>query len=671
MTSQSIVTVVTLMMLSVGCGTKDGATPSNSSSNQSANDSADTADGETGNSDETGSDSGSDSGGVGPGPTDDTADSGGSVSPEDMDADRDGVTIRDGDCDDNDPDRYPGNTEMCNGIDNNCDGDVDKPAPADGTRWYIDLDSDDWGNAGVDKVACEQPLGFTLFPGDCDDSESEVFPGAIELCDTIDNNCDAIVDTDASDAIEFYRDADGDGYGNADSVIYACSVPIGYTDNALDCMDSQPSVNPMGVETCNGWDDDCDGTVDDGYPLSTWYRDGDGDGHGDPLTITTSCSPPASYVSIGGDCDDTDHEIHSDMAELCDEKDNDCDGIFDEELSDIPFYRDLDGDGYGTPMDSLIACSAPDGYVTSDADCDDADASVRPGRSEDCNGIDDNCDSIVDEGWPLDDYFADLDGDGFGAGVPLAACSLPPGYVASDTDCDDSEPEINPGMYADCPDGRDSDCDGEIDEGPDSTFYRDADGDGFGDAAVTVVTCAPPEGYVWDSTDCEDGHATAYPGAREVCTDSIDTDCDGLSDDTTLPVHDDDCDCPDHGYIEDEDIGSVTGDGVAEGSTVSEDDTFTRGSCGSSGAKDRLFLWTAPSSGCWRFDTDGGSDYDTLLRLLEPCEGTELACNDDGGTGLTSLITRTLEEGEAVIVVVDGYYSGSSGNYRLDINSCD
>jgi hypothetical protein len=185
------------------------------------------------------------------------------------------------------------------------------------------------------------------------------------------------------------------------------------------------------------------------------------------------------------------------------------------------------------------------------------------------------------------------------------------------------------------------------------------------------VTCAPPEGYVWDSTDCEDDYATAYPGAREVCSDSIDTDCDGLSDDTTLPVHDDDCDCPDHGYTEDEDIGSDTGDGVAEGSTTTEDDTFTSGSCGSSGANDRLFLWTAPSSGCWQFDTDGGSDYDTLLRLLEPCEGTELACNDDGGTGLTSLISRRMEAGEAVIVVVDGYYSGSFGGYRLDINSCD
>ena len=227
--------------------------------------------------------------------------------------------------------------------------------------------------------------------------------------------------------------------------------------------------------------------------------------------------------------------------------------------------------------------------------------------------------------------------------VDVFACSAPAGHVLSDTDCDDTDDMVNPSIYADCEDGRDEDCDGEIDEGPDSTFYRDLDGDGFGDISTTLVDCAPPDGWVWDATDCDDTSSTVNPEHREVCSDIIDNDCDGLGDDD-----DPDCDCPDHGYIEDEDLGTETGSAVRR-STTSEDDTSTYGD-GSSGAPDRFFLFEAPETGCYTVTTEGS--YDTLLRVLDACEGTSVTCNDDyygsPSLGLRSRVDVSMEAGDGV-----------------------
>ena len=589
--------------------------------------------------------------------------------PEETDADGDGVSLEAGDCDDADPTRFPGNTESCNGVDNDCDGEVDGPNPTDGSLWYRDFDGDSWGRASESWVSCETPLAASRFPGDCDDRDPDVSPGAIEVCDGVDNDCDSITDTDAADGTVYYRDLDGDGFGNPDVSQAACARPTGFVDNNLDCDDSRSSVSPDGAEACNGLDDDCNGAVDDGYAMSEWFEDWDGDGRGNPLVTAISCYPPSGFVGVGGDCDDEDFDVHGDMSELCDGKDNDCDGIVDEELSDLVFFRDLDGDGYGTSMDRIIDCAPVTGYVVDGTDCDDDDDTVYPGRSESCNGVDDNCDGVIDESWPLEAYFYDADGDGFGAGEATMACSAPADHVRSDTDCDDTDDLVNPSIYADCEDGRDEDCDGEIDEGPDSTFYRDLDGDGFGDIGTTLVTCEAPSGWVADATDCDDGSGAVSPEAREVgsaCGDRIDNDCDGLVDDL-----DSDCDCPDHGYVEDEDLGTETGAAVRSGDTTSEDDTYTYGECGSSGARDRFFLFEAPETACYTVTTEGSS-YDTLLRVLDACEGTSIACNDDyygsPSLGLRSRVDVSLEAGDTVFIVVDGYSSSSYGSYVLNID---
>ena len=199
-----------------------------------------------------------------------------------------------------------------------------------------------------------------------------------------------------------------------------------------------------------------------------------------------------------------------------------------------PWYADLDGDGYGDPDDSITGCSQPTGYVADSSDCDDGESSVHPGADEYCNGLDDDCDGDTDEDDALDadTWYADVDGDGFGdAASSTVACAAPSGSVADGTDCDDGESSIHPGADEYC-NGVDDDCDGTVDEDDAldaSTWYADADGDGYGDAFSSAPACSQPTGFVADSSDCDDSRPSIYPGADEYC-DGADSDCDGVAD---------------------------------------------------------------------------------------------------------------------------------------------
>ncbi|MBL7745967.1 MAG: T9SS type A sorting domain-containing protein, partial [Chitinophagaceae bacterium] len=220
--------------------------------------------------------------------------------------------------------------------------------------------------------------------------------------------------------------------------------------------------------------------------------------------------------------------VYPGATEICNGIDDNCDGQIDEGVK-ITFYQDADGDGYGNPAVTTLACSAPSGYVANDTDCDDANAAVHPGAVEICNGIDDNCNGQIDEGVKIT-FYQDADGDGYGnAAVTTLACSAPSGYVANNTDCDDANAAVHPGAVEIC-NGIDDNCNGQIDEGVKTTFYRDADGDGYGNAAVTTLACSAPAGYVTNNTDCNDNNASVYPGATEVCGNNIDDNCNGQID---------------------------------------------------------------------------------------------------------------------------------------------
>jgi hypothetical protein len=177
----------------------------------------------------------------------------------------------------------------------------------------------------------------------------------------------------------------------------------------------------------------------------------------------------------------------------------------DQSTEEDPSTVDQDGDG-----------------STADQDCDDEDPAVFPDASEECNGKDDDCDGSVDEdvghtGW------SDADGDNWGTGDPIVSCERDPELATRDGDCDDTDPDINPGERETC-DGVDQDCDGRVDL---EDSFSDEDGDGARGTPVEVDVCDPPAGLGSDQGDCDDGDATVFPGAFESCEDWVDSDCDG------------------------------------------------------------------------------------------------------------------------------------------------
>jgi hypothetical protein len=191
------------------------------------------------------------------------------------DQDGDGYTPASGDCDDADPGIHPDAAEICDGSDNDCDGDVDGGAE-DAQAWYPDKDEDGVGDPEERVLACEQPAGHILDSSDCDDSDALVAPGETELCDGADNDCDGTVDeADAADASSWYPDTDGDGHGAGEPTV-ACDAPAGMVAGDEDCDDTLAEVSPSEAELCSdGLDNDCDGSDNDCIKAGRWNLDPD------------------------------------------------------------------------------------------------------------------------------------------------------------------------------------------------------------------------------------------------------------------------------------------------------------------------------------------------------------------------------------------------------------
>jgi len=316
------------------------------------------------------------------------------------------------DCDDSASSINPGSSELCNGVDDDCDGTIDEDDATDAATWYADSDGDGYGDPATSASACAEPSGYLGYARatDCDDGDDDINPGASEACNGVDDDCDGTIDEDDStDAATWYADSDGDGYGDPATSASACAEPCGYVADDTDCEDTDAAVSPVATETCNGVDDDCDGTTDedDASDAATWYADDDLDGYGDASDTTTSCSEPSGYTWDDSDCDDSDGTVNPSETEACNGVDDDCDGTTDEGADDaLIWYPDADLDGYGDPSGTPVeSCSEPSGYADDDSDCDDGDAGTNPGASEACDGVDNDCDGSVDEGH-------DSDGDG-------------------------------------------------------------------------------------------------------------------------------------------------------------------------------------------------------------------------------------------------------------------
>ncbi|MEY3214602.1 MAG: hypothetical protein RIT28_5083 [Pseudomonadota bacterium] len=489
------------------------------------------------------------------------------TAPVVVDEDGDGFSGED-DCDDNDAAVNPGAEELCDELDNNCDGAVDEGVLS---TFYADGDGDGYGVSAYTVEACTAPEGYTeateedcddgdaaIYPGateddcldptdyncdgssgltdgdgdgfaaceECDDATRSVNPSATEICDGIDNDCNGEADIGAVDAETWYQDADADAYGDADFALESCEAPEGYAALSGDCDDAEPAMNPGATELCDSLDNDCDGVVDDNpSDAATWYSDRDSDGYGDPATGKASCEQPAGTVENDGDCNDKEALAWDGATEVCDEVDNNCDGATDEGVTST-YYLDSDEDGYGNPSRKVAACDAPDGYTDNSGDCDDTEELAWTGATEVCDEVDNNCDGTTDEGLTTT-YYLDADEDGYGnPSRKLDACDVPDGYTTNSGDCDDKEPLAWTGAKEVCDDA-DNDCDGSTDEGVTSTWYLDYDGDGFGRASGSVTDCTAPSSlYVADGDDCDDTDVAFYPGATEGC-DGYDYDCDG------------------------------------------------------------------------------------------------------------------------------------------------
>ena len=363
--------------------------------------------------------------------------------------------------------------------------------------------------------SCSPIAGYAPNNTDCLDTNPAVNPGVTEVCNSIDDNCDGQIDEGV--LVAYYADADGDGFG-AGAVTNACTQPAGFVLTNTDCNDSNAAINPAAIEVCNTVDDNCDGQINEGFgPLTTYYADADGDGYGigdillqgssnatflngsivivgsdtgtgTSLTGSASFVVPAdatytfdwSYSTVDAPFWDPAYYINGIAYPLSNNSGPQAQSgtqsvtvtagstfgfsvVTGDDVAGSAMLTITNFNGYTFPI--IQACSQPAGYALVNGDCNDAVATTHPNAPELCNGIDDNCNGVAEEGLTFTNYYVDTDADGFGAGTAVNACAQPVGYVLTNTDCNNTNANIKPGIAELCTTAYDDNCNGLINEG--------------------------------------------------------------------------------------------------------------------------------------------------------------------------------------------------------------